>query len=159
MEIKKRIAMLVIALSFISGIVCYHGAAFAEHTGPGRYNNEDLKKFEAPENTVEKTAPISSDKKALTAGEIAEREDWCRKGTPLIRTISEAKKEIDDVLARYPEKRGEDIDKMVLPDGVQQDRLDINKRNLRAAEAALSDLEQQAYRQGVPIGWVRCDFE
>ena len=159
MEIIKKMALLVIAPIFIGGIVCYHGIAFAEHTGPGKYNNEDLKKFESSDSTAGQTAPIISDKKELTEGEINEREDWCRKGTPLVRTISEAKKEINDVLAKYPEKRGEDIDKMELPDGVQQDRLDINNRNLKAAEAALNDLEQQAYRQGVPIGWVRCHFE
>src|SRR5512135_1130358 len=96
-KIMKKLVMLVIVPVLIGGIFCYRSAAFAEHTGPGRYNNEDLEKYDAPGNTAGKTAP-NSDKNKSRDGETQEREDWCSQGTALIRTISEAKKEIDVIL-------------------------------------------------------------
>jgi hypothetical protein len=155
----KKIIMLVIVPVLIGGIFCYRSAVFAEHTGPGRYSNEDLEKYETPGNTAGKPAPNVSDKEKSRDGETQERENWCSQGTALNRTISEAKKEIDVILDKFPEKKGEDIDTMELSDGVLQERLNMNRRKLREAESALRDLEEQAYRKGVPPGWVRCNFE
>ncbi len=69
----KKLAMFVTVSVIIGGIFCYRGGAFAEHTGPGRYNNEDLEKYETPGNTGGKTAPnvpdAISDKKNSKDGE------------------------------------------------------------------------------------------
>ena len=159
----KKLVLFVIVPVFIGGIFCY-SAAFAEHTGPDKYNNEDLEKFETPGNIVEKTAPNVSDKKSnekkIEEGETHDKEYWCRQGTPLLRTISDIKIEIDRLLDKYPEKKGQDIDKIELPDDSPlKAELDMNKRKLREAEGALSDFEDQARRKGVPLGWIRCNFE
>jgi len=158
----KKLVMLVIVPALVGGIFCYRGAAFAEHTGPGKYNNEDLQQYQAPGDTGGKTAPNVTDKtsdKKSNEGDTQERESWCLRGTALNRTISDARKEIEGILDKFPGKRWEDIDTMELTDAVQQDRLNMNRRKLREAEAALSDLEAEAYRKGVPPGWIRCDFE
>ena len=48
--------MSVIVPVLIGGIFCYSGA-FAEHTGPGVYNNEDLEKYNTPGSTVVEPPP------------------------------------------------------------------------------------------------------
>lgn len=72
----KKLVMLVVVPIIIGGIFCYRGGAFAEHTGPGRYNNEDLQKYKTPDNTGGNTAPnvpdTISDKKNSKDGETQE---------------------------------------------------------------------------------------
>lgn len=60
-EIMKKLVMFLIVPVLIGGIAWY-GAASAEHTGPGKYNNEDLEKVKTTGKTVEETAPIVPDK-------------------------------------------------------------------------------------------------
>ena len=90
----KKLVMLVSIPVFIGVLFCYRGDVFAEHTGPGKYNDEDLKKYETPGKTEEKTAPNVSDKtsdeKKREDLETRDREAWCRRGTPILTAISEA---------------------------------------------------------------------
>ncbi|NJD57674.1 MAG: hypothetical protein FIA94_14890 [Nitrospirae bacterium] len=57
----KKLVMFLIVPVLMGGIV-YSGAVFAEHTGPGKYNNEDLEKVEKPAKAGGETAPNVSDK-------------------------------------------------------------------------------------------------
>lgn len=158
----KKFVMLVIVPVIIGGILWY-GTAFAEHTGTGKYNNEDLEQFGTPNKNTEKTAPNVSNKipveKKSNDGETQDREYWCRQGTPLIRTISDIKMEIDEIINKYPDMKGIDINKIELPQAEMQEKLNVLRLRLREAEEALSDLEDTAHRKGVPTGWIRCNFE
>jgi len=158
----KKLVMFVIVPVIIGGILCY-STAFAEHTGPGKYNNEDLEKLGTPNKNGEETAPnvsdtISRDKKSED-GETQDKEYWCRQGAAINRTISDIKMEIDEIIAEYPDIKGKDIDKIELPNSGSQERLNVRRLKLREAEGRLSDLEDEAHRKGVPPGWIRCDFE
>ena len=157
----KKLIMLVIVPVIIGGILCYD-TAFAEHTGPGKYINEDLEKFGTPNKNGVETAPNVSDKisdeKKSEDRETQDKEYWCRQGTTINRTISGIKMEIDKILDEYPDMKGKDIDKIELPNPGSQERLNVRRLNLREAEGRLSDLEDEAHRKGVPAGWIKCNF-
>ena len=158
----KKLVMFVIVPVIIGGILCY-SIAFAEHTGPGKYNNEDLEKFGTPNKNAEETVPnvsgkISNEKKS-EEGETLDKDYWCRQGTAISNTISYVKIEIDEIINRYPDMKGKDINKIELPDLYMQERLNERRLKLREAEGALSDFEDSAHRKGVPLGWIRCNFE
>ncbi len=154
--------MFVIVPVIIGGILCY-STAFAEHTGPDKYNNVDLEKFGTPNKNGEDTAPNVSDtispEKKSEDGETQDKEYWCRQGAAINRTISDIKMEIDEIIAEYPDIKGKDIDNIELPNSGSQERLNVRRVKLREAEGALSDLEDEAHRKGVPPGWIRCNFE
>ena len=154
----KKLVMLVSIPVFIGVLFCYHGAAFAEHTGPGKYNNEDLNKFETPNKTDGKTAPNvpdkMSDEKKSEDLETQAREYWCSRGAPIIRAISDAKNEIEQINNQFTEA-GENV----LPDTVKKERRDSAMRKLKDAESALSVLDEEAHASGVPPGWIRCNFD
>jgi hypothetical protein len=153
----KKLAMLVSIPFFIGILFCYHGTAFAEHTGPGVYNDEDLKKYETPDKTGGKTAPNApnkiSDEKTSEDRETQAKEYWCSRGAPIIRAISDAKDEIENINNQFTED-GENV----LPDTVKKERRDSAMRKLREAESALSVVDEEAHAAGVPPGWIRCNF-
>jgi hypothetical protein len=156
---KKFVMSFIVPV--IVGCVLWCGTAFAEHTGPGKYNNEDLKKFGTP--STGETAPNVLDKipeeKKSEDVETQDKEAWCRQGTAINRTISVIKMEIDEILDKYPEMKGKDINTVELPNLGMQEMLNARRLKLREAEGALNDLEDEARRKGVPPGWVRCNFE
>jgi hypothetical protein len=51
------------------------------------------------------------------------------------------------------------LDDVSLPDGVQQMKLNQSRTKLRDAEMELRMLEDDAHREDVPPGWIRCEFE
>ena len=157
-QIMKKLVMLVSIPVFIGVLFCYRGDAFAEHTGPGKYNNEDLNKYETPSRTDGKTAPNVSDKisdeKKSEDLDAQDREDWCRRGAPIIRAISEAQNEIEELNSALS-KQGQEV----LSESRQEGRRDSVMRKLREAEKALSDLDDEAHAKGVPPGWIRCNFD
>jgi hypothetical protein len=60
-EIMKKLVMFLVVPVLMGGIV-WSGSAFAEHTGPGKYTNEDLEKVEKPGKTGGEAAPNVSGK-------------------------------------------------------------------------------------------------
>jgi hypothetical protein len=153
----KKLVLLVSIPALIGVLFCYSGDAFAEHTGPGKYTNEDLNKYETPGSTDVKTAPNVPDKtsneKKSDDLETQDRDAWCRRGTPFLRAISEAQDEIDALNSEFS-KEGQEV----LSESRKEGRRDSATRKLREAESALSDLEDEAHEKGVPVGWVRCNF-
>ena len=98
----KKLVMFVIVPVLIGGILCY-GTAFAEHTGPGKYNNEDLEKFETPNKNAEKTAPECTQirylmRKRARMGKLRIKNTGAARGPLFNRTISDIKAEIDEIL-------------------------------------------------------------
>ncbi len=153
----KKLVMLISIPVFIGVLFCYRGDSFAEHTGPGKYNNEDLNKYETTGETGEKTAPNVPDKtfndKNGEGLETRDREEWCRRGTPIIRAISEAQNELAKLNSELYEEGQE-----TMSEARKEGRRDSAMKKLSEAEKALSALEDEAHAKGVPVGWVRCDF-
>ena len=154
----KKLVMVISIPVFIGVLFCYRGDAFAEHTGPGKYNNEDLNKYETPKRTDEKTAPnvpdkISNEKKSEDLG-TQDRDDWCHRGAPFVMAISEAQNELDAINSEFSGEGQE-----VLSESRKEGRRDSAMRKLSEAQRALSDLEDEAHAKGVPPGWVRCNFD
>ena len=155
-RIMKKLVRLAGIPVFIGVLFCYHGAAFAEHTGADKYNNEDLNKYETPGRTDEKTAPqvpdkISSEKKSEDLKTLNQK-DWCRRGAPIVSKISEAKKELEETNSNSSAYEG------VGEEAKQEKRNNIMRR-LTEAESELNDLDNEAHAKGVPTGWIRCNFE
>ena len=153
----NKLVMLFSIPVFLGVLFCYRGDAFAEHTGPGKYNDEDLNKYETPNTTGAQTPPnasgeTSNDKKSEDL-ETQDRESWCRRGTPIIRAISEANNELEEINNEFSEDA-----ENVLPDTEKKERRDSIMMKIREAERALNDLEDAAREKGVPSGWIRCNF-
>lgn len=153
----KKLVILISIPVFIGVLFCYRGDAFAEHTGPGKYNNEDLNKYETTGGTEEKTAPNLPDKTSNENKsedlETQDKEEWCRRGAPIIRAISEAQDELEKLNSELYEEGQE-----VTSEARKEGRRDSAMRKLNEAEKALSDLEDEAHAKGVPVGWIRCNF-
>ena len=153
----KKLVMLISIPVFIGVLFCYRGDAFAEHTGPGKYNNEDLNKYETTGGTEEKTAPNLPDKTSNENKsedlEPQDKEEWCRRGTPFLRAISEAQNELDELNSPLYEE-GQEVESESRKEG----RRNTAMKKLNDAERALSALEDEAHAKGVPVGWVRCDY-
>ena len=155
-EIMKKLVMSVIIPVLIGGLFCYIGAAFAEHTGSGKYNNEDLKKYDEPNGPAGKTAPNVSDKisnEKKSEDMTQDQQDWCNRGAPILRTISEAQKELEEVDSLFSEN--EDT---VQAEALRQGKRDSIRNKLKEAESALDALDAEAHEKRVPPGWIRCNF-
>jgi len=154
----KKLVMTVSIPVLIGVLFCYHGDVFAEHTGPGKYINEDLEKYETTDKSDEEAAPDEqdrmSDEENSEDPEAQIREDWCRRGTPVIMAIAEAQREIEEINSGLS-KEGQEV----LSESRKEGRRDSAMKKLREAEDALSDLEEEAHEKGVPLGWIRCNFD
>jgi len=72
---KKSVIFLIVFV--LMGGIAWSGAAYAEHTGQGKYNNEDLNKAETPARTAAEPAQAVPDKPVqqspdLEAGKLKE---------------------------------------------------------------------------------------
>jgi len=151
-EVKmKYLFFSILALSLTASI------AFAEKV----LTNEDLEKF--------KVAPISktpTENSSANTGEIEvqqNKEDaqlWCNRARELKDRISSAK-------AAHSQAQGEKAEAELnfLRMGSSAARKEASSKlsqaeaAVQAAESALRDLEDDAHRQGIPPGWLRCQFE
>jgi hypothetical protein len=97
-------------------------------------------------------------KKEAPSAETSTEKDkmmWCTKGKSLTNKVDDARKrvqEAEQLLQKYESGEASySADAGAILKQAQKD--------LASAEQELSDLEQLAYTQGVPVGWVRCQFE
>jgi hypothetical protein len=95
-----------------------------------------------------------SDEKKSEDLETQAREEWCRRGTPIIGAINEAQNEIE-ALNSALSKEGQEV----LSESRQEGRRNSAMRKLIEAESALSELDDEARAKGVPPGWIRCNFD
>lgn len=142
----------------LAGLLLFAAAAQLPLIGsaqeqPPVYSNRDIEKYKLPSDSrpVEiKKRDAREERKmdAHAAKDNLERERWCKRTTA-------QKKKIEKAIRREEEKdfRGTKKSKQL------QDRLAREKRKLTVEEGALNDIENEAHRNGIPPGWLRCQVD
>lgn len=127
------------------------------------FTDEDLEKYNVAPITQSKSATENSSANTGEKEVQQKKEDpqlWCNRATELKDRLSSSK------LAYSQAVEGKiQADRAYLFVGSPQAREEaISKISqaeaaVQAAESALRDLEDDAHRQGIPPGWLRCQFE
>jgi hypothetical protein len=129
------------------------------------FRNEDLQKFQVPtvpDNSSKQGPSPKEDSSSIDLSEKQAKERWCSAGTVLRERVDKARQLVEEA-----EKRRRDADmewnwnldyKAKLIIAAEED-LRQARKELAIAQKELDDLEQSAYRQGIPPGWLRCQFD
>jgi chromosome segregation ATPase len=153
-------ASVILAAAFMSS--SSYAAGSAEQ--PLSFSNKDLERYENSDR--QSREPLSADPKnsevrkngAGDSREQREKEYWCKKAEPQRRKIQQIKDEINEKERELAEestgvaankKKARTLDRA----------LSKTRKRLKDAEGKFSDLADEAYRKGVPMGWLRCQFE
>ncbi len=162
----KRDMFISSTALFVFSLVFALGAFSNEVLGQAEtpiFTNKDIDKYKGPNdyNKTEKseTRDYRADKQEQLKkiNEEREKEYWCKKASPYRRKIESTTDDIrqleDEQLqanVKSPSgKKGRSISR----------RIQSTRKKLREAEKDLAELENEAYRKGVPQGWLRCQFE
>jgi len=126
------------------------------------FSNQDLRQYgtnppgdETEEDTVGKQR---RQKEAETTMETKKREYWCKKATPYRRTVEETRDELRETEELLSAERAKNLSRNKRIPALEKKETGLKKK-IRKAERNLGDLEDEAYRKGIPQGWVRCQFE
>lgn len=131
------------------------------------YTNTDLEKYKGDGNgrIIPEKSPQSPKQQSRTSKSSDEKSKkyWCSKGTALRAKVDKAKDKVE-----VAEQALSDSDN---PAAVKKKKISSEQRHTAAerkvrtakkelyrAEQALEALEQDAHRQNVPPGWLRCQF-
>jgi hypothetical protein len=124
------------------------------------FTNQDIEKYKKPSDS--EPLPVKTDRtaenrgKLLKAKEQHEKEYWCKTATRHKKKIEKAQ---EDIAEAEKGLSGEDGPLSYKKRSALQNRLKNAKRRLKYEEKELAEIEDEAYRKGVPPGWVRCQFE
>ena len=138
-------ALLLMAASSLCNV------AAAENTRV--ITNEDLKKYGAKDKEdtpVKPEAPAQKTESSRTEQKEPDKQSWCTKATQLRDRIDEAKRKVLEAEKQPGNARAA---------AGADEKLAQSKQDLETAERELSDFEQMAYSQGIPLGWLRCHFD
>jgi hypothetical protein len=137
--------------------------------GPDSFSNQDLERYikpsdnnsPAPGTNVQKEnqykpSPVNKPKR----DEKDLQKYWCDKGTRLRNKLEKAKD-------RYAEAKKNYSDKKTLYNygkisscryDSAKTKLEETEKDLKEAEKNLNDVENEAHRDWIPPGWLRCQF-
>jgi peptidoglycan hydrolase CwlO-like protein len=143
-------------------------ASFGDETPaseqPRRFTNEDLRKYNKPNDF---TAPLSKNRPTAdktTASQkrddTKEKEQWCKRGNHLRKKIEKIQAKLQDLKNKLSEveegtKKKKDNNK----DKKTQKEIKKMEGLLKDTELEMSDLGAEAQRKGIPPGWPECRFE
>jgi hypothetical protein len=122
------------------------------------YSNEDLKKYKSTStgNTTDssdgKTA--ESERKSNHPTELSNDPDkymWCSRGNQYREQVNQARERVNEISRQV--KAMEPFDDIRFTDALRR-----AQQKLENAERELTQFEQEAYIQGIPPGWLRCQF-
>jgi uncharacterized protein YecA (UPF0149 family) len=159
----------VLFLVFLMNSICctaVHGADKSAQEEPQLFTNQDIEKYKGPseaKTTDTKTVLREDREKALddknqSIREEREKEYWCKKASAYKKKIKKA----DDDVKETENKISEESRKNLHADkktALLQKRLEKARKKVEYAEADLGELEDEAHRNGIPPGWLRCQFE
>lgn len=150
---KRRIGISVFVIWLIAGF-SITSVVLAEEEGRA-FTNRDLEQYSNPADTrpadnrkaATKSARRDETGRSADNGDQKKKEYWCRRGDSHRKKIEHAKEDIKEI-----EDSGS-ITKSL------RKKLESAKKRLRAAEKDMADTDAEAYRKGIPAGWLRCQFE
>jgi hypothetical protein len=167
----SRLIFLVLACSTAGPA----GAESQQQDTSSAFTNKDLEQYRpaaASETPSQSAVGASTDhpaeKRQKTAAIVnkKEQEHWCKKARQVKKSVALAKDKVDEHTARLHEletAEGQVIGKK--RSGLEKQRnkasRDLKKatKRLRERQETLAELEDDAYRNNIPPGWLRCQFE
>ncbi|MGE5894944.1 MAG: hypothetical protein ACM34I_12880 [bacterium] len=134
---------------------------------PGVFSDEDLQEYSdrSDNESSSVTGPQKRKGNRKTAvdqkkGGTADKQYWCKQGTLYRAKVVKAKNEVKDAEREFSEReyeyyRGTTSSKYA----TAKKNLEKARSRLEKAEQDLSDIENEAHRNWIPPGWLRCQFE
>ncbi len=161
-EILSLISLSAIMLSSFTISVSFCAEPSEQ---PFPFSNKDLQRYEnsadhktgEPKST-ELKGPEVRKTKAADSRQQKEKEYWCKKAAPKRTKIQRLNEEINEKEQELAEEESKNVIQNKKAKTLNKDLVTIRKR-LKEAEENFGDLEGEAYRKGVPPGWLRCQFE
>lgn len=167
-------SLISIAL-FCSTAVAASGEAQQQDASPA-YTNKDLDQYRPPATAVEprvqEAARTFADRKSDSRqrsdaiADKKEQEYWCKKARQIKKSLAMAKDEVNEHTAKLNElsaaraqttgKKMASLEKQC--NKTSRDLKAAGKR-LRERQETLAELEDDAHRNNIPPGWLRCQFE
>jgi hypothetical protein len=150
--------LLVLVSALIMALLGAEGPAAGQ-----TFNNTDLEKYHAdadgsiiPEKAP--SAPQAQKKDLRTSKGSGEKSKqyWCSRGSTHRAKVDKAKARVEDAELKLQETAPRPYTRKNRGSAEKQVR--SAKKELYRAEQSLEDLEQQAHRQNIPPGWLRCQF-
>lgn len=126
---------------------------------------EDLPKFQfrnVPENSLTQKPPPQEDAPSMNLANKNDKDGWCSNGTFYRDRLDKAKKRMDEAerQCRYADMEWNwNLDFKAELIMAADEELKRATKELAMAQEELDDLEQSSYRQGIPPGWLRCQFD
>lgn len=153
-----HVAFLLSISSWIfSGLVA--GKAGAAQEEVPYFTNDDIEKYRQPSDDSNSAAkPTGTGTKRASSAQLEKQKEgasWCKKATSYRKVIEKDQEDISDLEKALEELSGAESKKKK---NIEK-RLGKAKKHLRNSERELAELDDEAYRKGVPPGWLRCQFE
>ncbi len=129
--------------------------------------NEDLKKYgakdreESNDAAAKQETPPQKTEAAPEQPKEPDKQSWCTKATRFKDKVDEATKKVEEAeKQRNAATMPGDVSSYVsAPVSSFEEKLAQARQELDTARQELSDFEQTAYSQGIPPGWLRCQFD
>jgi hypothetical protein len=154
-------ASVILVTAFMSS--SSYGADSSEQ--PLSFSNKDLEHYENPADRSPRQPQSPEPKnsegkktKAEDSREQREKEYWCKKAAPQRKKIQHLHEEISEKERELAEENTGVAVRNKKTRTLNKALAKARKR-LEDAEGKFSDLADEAHRKGVPMGWLRCQFE
>jgi multidrug resistance efflux pump len=147
--------------------------ASAQQTGenaPSKFTNKDLENYQTPAESdrgEETSSGNGQTKKELsTVGKKKAKDEhdkkyWCTRGSYYRKKVDRARDGLTKAEKAFSKKE-QDYHTGKIGSAAYdkaQKNLEKARLDLTQAEKNLNDVENEAYRQWIPPGWLRCQFE
>jgi hypothetical protein len=127
------------------------------------YSNRDIEKYKQPQDSrrVETKQDIREERRleAREAKNNLERERWCKRATAQKKKIEKAQEDVRTAETALRREEEKDIHGNGKKSRQLKDKLDLAKRRLASEERELNNIENEAHRNNVPPGWLRCQVD
>ena len=153
------------SIFLVNSICCtaVNGEDLSAQGQPQLFTNQDIEKYKGPSDakTMDTKTVLREDReevrnnKKKSIREDQEKEYWCKKASACKKKIKIA----DDDVKETENKISEESRKSLHADkktALLQKRLEKARKKVEYAKADLGELEDEAHRNGVPPGWLRC---
>jgi len=140
------------------------------------FTNKDLNQYRPPatadEPPAQEASVTSGDRKSdkrqrsEAMADKKEQEYWCKKARKIKKSLAIAKDEVNELTARLNElsttraqTTGKKMTSLEKQQGNTSRKLKAADKRLRKRQETLAELEDDAHRNNIPAGWLRCQFE
>ncbi|MBA4372763.1 MAG: hypothetical protein C0402_07840 [Thermodesulfovibrio sp.] len=150
---------------------CTGAFAAGQETSPA-FTNKDLDQYRPQATAAEPPAREPGDHKAVkqqkteAAANRKEQEYWCKKARQIKKSLTIAQDEVtehtahlNELSAAKTQAAGRKIANLEKQQNKAGRDLKAAGKRLKERQQTLAELEDDAYRNNVPPGWLRCQFE